>query len=337
MAMPVLTIATMPLAAVTLILMPFGLEPLSLMPMGYSIDAIIGISGWVSQWPQADTIIAGIARCCPAACDVVWLLDDHLDTSHPICRAGWICIGSCTMAVSASIPDILIARDGRMIGVMAEISTPKDNGSSVPAAGHIDPSIQTGRRLAAIATSRSSFTVETWLRRTGDIRPKDTPELRHIRCTASPCELVAGLPKQDAMLSIAIERYGDDIGALCTSHDVVVLPSHSPRGNPIPIQAGRNRDDPACASTLVITRDMLLRRGALALQATRKSSQPDLTRTTGRERDNMATHERWHWTIRGARDQSQYRIWSPANRQHLTLLAPENSPHTQTGVTDTDQ
>ncbi len=48
-AMPVVTLAVMPMALLSMILMPFGLEAWPLAAMGIAIDEVVGVAGWISS------------------------------------------------------------------------------------------------------------------------------------------------------------------------------------------------------------------------------------------------------------------------------------------------
>ena len=289
MAMPVLTFATMPMAALSLVLMPLGLEPLPLAAMGSSIALIIGISEWIQHFPRSDVVIAAM----PAPVLPLMILSGCwlIIFTHPVRYLGLAGFALATMLVfGAQPPDVVISRDGRMAGI---------------ASG------QDGQRhLSAIATSRSGFTLDTWLRRIGDRRAETDPSLKRIRCGEDPCRLEASIRAGAPSVRIVIERYGDDIAELCTRHDIVVLPSHSPRGNPIPIAAGRNRNADRCAGTLVIDRATLLERGALSIWLEDETATPAITGDAAANRIRQ---------IRGARDHSRYRRWSIARRPALTL------------------
>ncbi|MEM8878809.1 MAG: ComEC/Rec2 family competence protein [Pseudomonadota bacterium] len=289
MAMPVMTFATMPMAALSLVLMPLGLEPLALGLMGQSIELIIGISEWVQHLPRSDIVIPAM----PGMVLPLMLLSGCwlIIVTHPVRFLG---IAGFVLAVilvlGARPPDVLISRDGRM----AAIVSTKD--------GH--------RHLAPIATSRSAFTLDNWLRRIGDRRAEADPSLTNVRCGEADCSLKGSIATGVGSIRVAIERYGDDIAALCVQHDIVVLPSHSPRGNPIPVRAGRNRNQQACADTLVIERSTLLNRGALSIWIDEKTVAPG---------SQSAVVAEQIWNIRGARDHSRHRRWSVANRSALTL------------------
>jgi competence protein ComEC len=302
-AMPILTFATMPLGALALMLMPFGLEPVALYPMGQSIAAIIGVSEWVQSLPRSDLIIAAMPE---AVLPLILLSGCWLIIwTHPVRYAGLAGFAiAAVLVATARAPDMLISRDGRM----AAIASVEENDVT----------------LNAIATSRSAFTLENWLRRIGDKRPETHQALKNIRCGEGACAVDAVTRVPQWPISVAIERYGDDIGALCAEHDIVVLPSQSPRGNPIPVQAGRNRAAAACKDRLVIARSTLLERGALAIWAEPVSQ-------AGSEGGQGTIS--WTWRIRGARDHSRQRQWSTLNREPLrfeepdTPSAPRRSQH----------
>ncbi|MEM7302502.1 MAG: ComEC/Rec2 family competence protein [Pseudomonadota bacterium] len=116
LAMPIVTLAIMPLALASVFLMPFGLESLALYPMALAIDAVIEIahaaeiyspSGSVGQLPVS-ALLVGTTIC---AC--LFLL-----------RSWFRFAGLALVPVFAGItmvqqtPDIIISENGKRVGVL---------------------------------------------------------------------------------------------------------------------------------------------------------------------------------------------------------------------------
>ncbi|HUJ02213.1 MAG TPA: ComEC/Rec2 family competence protein, partial [Rhizomicrobium sp.] len=135
LAMPVMGFVTMPAAATSVMLSPFGLDRIPLEIMGRSIEAILAVGRWVSQLPGAVSITAAwpLAAIVLISLGGLWIA---------IWRARWRWLGAAPMilglalALTASQPDILIARDGKTVavrgtdGVLRLLSKPSDKYSA---------------------------------------------------------------------------------------------------------------------------------------------------------------------------------------------------------------
>jgi competence protein ComEC len=125
------------------LLMPFGLEQVALIPMGWGVQLLLGIARFFANLPGAVLRVPAMPASA-FACAVaggLWLLLWR----HRIRHLGWIGIAAAAIAAYVTTaPDLLVAEDGRLIGVR-----------------RVDGA------LALSTTRRAQFTAEIWSRRLG--------------------------------------------------------------------------------------------------------------------------------------------------------------------------
>ena len=144
LAMPVMGFITMPSAALSVMLSPFGLDRLPLLVMGWSIERILAIGRWVSHLPGAVSITAAwpLSAIVLISLGGLWIA---------IWRTRWRWLGFAPvvvgfgLAMTASQPDILIARDGKTVAVRG------DDGA-----------------LRLLSKPSDKYSAEEWLKRDGD-------------------------------------------------------------------------------------------------------------------------------------------------------------------------
>ncbi len=122
LAMPLFSLAVMPLAVVSFIAMLFGLESLPLKLMGAAIAYILNAANWVSSWPSAMAYV-------PSAPSYVLAIFAAAFTV--IClgklwgkAAGVIIMGVCiAIWIQSPRPDLRISEDGRVAFWLGETKT----------------------------------------------------------------------------------------------------------------------------------------------------------------------------------------------------------------------
>ncbi len=113
LAMPLFSLAVMPLAVISLLAIPLGLERVPLWLMGQAMEPILAAAGWVAGWPGAMAYI-------PAPPD--WVLPVYGLGFAIICIARrWMKLAGLLMMLmsfagwnSADVPDLRISEDGKV-------------------------------------------------------------------------------------------------------------------------------------------------------------------------------------------------------------------------------
>jgi competence protein ComEC len=124
-------------------LLPFGLEQLALVPMGAGIALLLEIARFFAGLPGAVLHVPALPTNAffLAVAGGLWLLL----WSHRVRHLGWLAVAAAvTLACIASPPDLLVAEDGKLVGVR------RDDGS-----------------LALSTLKRGKFTADIWSRRLG--------------------------------------------------------------------------------------------------------------------------------------------------------------------------
>jgi len=119
LAMPLFSLAVMPLAVVSFIAMPFGLERLPLEMMGFAISYILRVANWVAAWPSAMAYV-------PSAPSYVLAIFAAGFVAICLGKLWGRSLGVVIMAVCVGIwtqsprPDLRISEDGRVAFWLAD-------------------------------------------------------------------------------------------------------------------------------------------------------------------------------------------------------------------------
>ena len=154
LALPVMSVWITPAACIAGLLAPFGVAEPALRVMGLGIEQIMVISHWVAALPGADQSV----RAAPAAAlglvaiGGLWMA---------LWRARWRLVGLAGLAAGLALwaaapprPELLVAPEGRLIGLMGAEGRALDNGKA------------------------GAFVAENWLRRDGDPADQTTAAAR---------------------------------------------------------------------------------------------------------------------------------------------------------------
>ena len=254
LAMPVVSFLVMPAGVVSGLALPFGMEAWPLQVMGAGIGLVTRISHWVSGLPQANHTFAsfGPGALLVITAGLYWGVIWRGKWRYPVAMT--LAIAGFAMAAGARVPDIFIDRDGGVVAVR-----------------------DTGRQLVFAAKRKSSYVIETWLRRSGDQRG-DKDVIKAVdRCRESGCRVTAetasGVP-----VTIAVQMKDEPLETICASADVAIVSDLSV-------------DPAACPAGLIITPDILDVRGAITINV-------------DRDNDGGAV-----FTLAGANDHRHWRIW----------------------------
>ena len=116
LAMPLVSLAVMPLALLSVLAMPFGLETISLSLMAVVMEWVVGIAEWVAQLePGGNT---GFVPVPAFICGVIALLFATLFRTKLKVLAIPFLILAVFFGGQKSFPDALILESGRQVGVL---------------------------------------------------------------------------------------------------------------------------------------------------------------------------------------------------------------------------
>ncbi|MBN8991007.1 MAG: ComEC family competence protein [Rhizobiales bacterium] len=243
-AMPVVSALVMPAGLLGLLAMPFGFDGVFWWIMGIGIDWMIAVTQWVSALPGAVGRVPafGIGPLIAASCGIILL--GLLRT--PLRYAGVaLLLISAVWAAKVPQPDILIAADGRTIGVRGQ-----------------DGKLQLIR--AARGASKDGFLVREWLAGDADARTATDASLSDgVSCDDTGC-VAQGAGGAFVALALRPEALGDD----CERAALVVT----------------TRQAPAACGASVISAERLRRQGALALRRSGSGFTVDAVKPGGIDR-----------------------------------------------------
>jgi len=226
-AMPAMAFLVMPMAILAGCLAPFGLADLPLMAMAWGVDFVLWAAHLVAGWP-GDVVRA------PASPG--WVVAAFMGGGAILCalRGRIRLIGLLGPAVAfaglvaAAPPDVLVADDGRLAGVVREGT------------------------LYVTSERRGKFEAEVWTRLVGAsaVLPLQSADPAWARCDERGCAVTLG--GKEVALSFAEAGLAED----CTRAAVVV-----------PLHSGRVTAAMGCApETLVVDGRARARNGAHALR-----------------------------------------------------------------------
>lgn len=193
LALPIVSVAVMPMALLATVLMPFGLEKLPLLVMERGLNVVMTISDWVSTWPHAGlalpllspavavTLSFVAAFVCMSASSLRWLAVPAAGV------AAWLAAGDST-------PDIYIEERAKVV-------------AAISADGHLVPSSVKGPR----------FAVSKWLAEVGQAEtPAQAAKRALWLCDAKLCSAVVAGRKVVYLKETA------ELARPCPSADVVI-------------------------------------------------------------------------------------------------------------------
>lgn len=197
LAIPLFGFWVMPLGVLAFALMPFGLEHWALAPMGWGIDLLLAGARRVASWRGSVLSLPAMPTIAFAlmVAGGLWLL---------LWRRNWRWLGlvpigaGLVVAVLARPPDVLVARDGRLVAVR----NPEN-------------------RLVFSSPRRGKFARDLWLRRDGLPAAPADPGI--AECDAAGC-LFQGPGGQRVLYAMGPEA----LAAQCRSALLVISP------NPVP-------------------------------------------------------------------------------------------------------
>jgi len=122
LAMPLFSLAVMPLAVVSFISMPFGLESLPLQMMGFAISYILEAANWVASWPRAMAYVPSAPSYVLGVFAMSFVAICLGRIKGRIAGLGFMAICVAIWAQSP-LPDLRISEDGRIAFWLSEENT----------------------------------------------------------------------------------------------------------------------------------------------------------------------------------------------------------------------
>jgi competence protein ComEC len=200
LAMPVVSAVVMPAGLLGLAAMPFGLDGVFWRIMDFGIDWMIVVTQWVAALPGAIGRMAAFGTGPLLASTAGIILLGLLRTPLRWTGAAAVAL-SIVWALATPRPDILIAGDGRNVGVRG-----------------------TDGRLHVMRSAKDSFLVKEWLAADADARPADDTSLAEgVSCDEAGCvaQMTGGAY---ATLALRPEALADD----CARAAVIVTSRQAP-------------------------------------------------------------------------------------------------------------
>ncbi|NKB52072.1 MAG: DUF4131 domain-containing protein [Rhizobiaceae bacterium] len=122
LAMPVVSLAVMPLALISVVLMLFGLEQLTLIPLGGALELVVNIAQWVTDLSRSQPLAfigsTGQLEVSTLILGTLGLLIATLARSR-LKRLSIPCFALMIgLATSHQTPDFIIAENGRQVGAL---------------------------------------------------------------------------------------------------------------------------------------------------------------------------------------------------------------------------
>jgi competence protein ComEC len=230
LAMPIVSLAVMPLAMLSVFLMPFGLELIALVPLDLALTVVVNLAKWVAQLgPSGAT---GIVNRSVLLFGTLALLLAALPRSKFKALSMPMAILALLQSGQRSVPDILIAENGRQIGV-----------------------IHSGGELVLLRPNADKFVTGIWRKAFQISNAKQSIAQTGGKANIPRCdEFGCVMTKNGGVLAYVYNTAGlhDD----CVQGDILVIPYHLPEACTfLPLQ-----DRP-----LIIDRTILLQYGAQML------------------------------------------------------------------------
>jgi competence protein ComEC len=194
LAMPVVSVAVMPMGILGIVAMPFGYDAVFWRLMGDGIDWMIWVSLWVANLPGAVGRIQAFGTGPLLAGTAGLLMICLLRT--PLRWSGAVLVAAAALwAVLTPRADVLIAGDGQATAFRGSDG-----------------------RLAVLHSGRDSFAIKEWLAADADARtPKDPSLANGVTCDAIGCIGRLGDGRLISMV-LALEAFAED----CARAAVVV-------------------------------------------------------------------------------------------------------------------
>ncbi len=200
LAMPIFSMAVMPLAVLSLLAIPFGLEQGPLWLMGHALHPILSAANWVASWPGAVTYIVAPAQWVLAAYGLGFALICIAQGKTKLLGIGFVLL-SLMGWVSVESPDLRISDKGKV--------------------AYWDRSLALGQRdyILFVDDPRSdSYGRDQFIQRAGRSRA----DLKRINESLAACDAMA-CRVEIGSWKISILQNPSEVSIECEASDIVVL------------------------------------------------------------------------------------------------------------------
>ncbi|MBK5911939.1 hypothetical protein CCR85_10605 [Rhodothalassium salexigens] len=114
-AVPLMSLAIMPLALAALLLMPLGLDALALRPMGWAIGVVLDTAAAVAAWPGADIGVKAFPAAALGLMALGGLVAALGGQRALMAPAALLLAAGLVWAASAGRPDLFVDREARLV------------------------------------------------------------------------------------------------------------------------------------------------------------------------------------------------------------------------------
>ena len=233
-AMPIVTIAVMPMAVLGTVLIPLGLDAPFFAVMGKALATVMTVARWLSERSPFDEV--GLVPPAAVAVLSVALAIATIATTWLRAAAVPLLIAGGALIVVREMPDVLVSEDGRLVAVR-----------------------MSDGRLAVSRARPSAFTVENWskaLQGKGVVKPLERAPPAAVEHPFS-CRDGLCLARHHSGAGVAFAGNAEAASLACESAALIVVDDATASG--------------VCASAsgqTVITKRDLARQGAAAVRFT---------------------------------------------------------------------
>lgn len=254
LAMPVVSLLVMPFAVLGMLAVPFGLDGPFWRIMGFGLESMLTIAERLAELSPSG-LVGAVPMACLAMTTAAILL-----ATIPTSRLRFVAVVPAILAAASfamrSPPDILIAEDGRLVGVRGEAGT-----------------------LAVSRPRPNAFTTEIWLRATastaaapptaGSPLPLATRSGEEAKNGDAGFHCAKGFcwAQHADGVRLAIAETAAHLGEACRWADILVVTGPTERR-----VCNRRR-----AGQIVLTGRELARRGSIGVQVSIHDGEPELT------------------------------------------------------------
>ena len=211
-AIPLVTFVSMPLIALGLALDLFGLGAPVWWLVQASLDLLLGLAHFTAAQPGAVKLMPQVSHATIAACAAgglwlaLWRGRARLLGLVPVA-------GGIILLILTPVPDILIARDGRQVGIIVE------QGGA--------------RQLLSLRDSKSAYTRDNLVELAGVAgEPLALTQWPGVRCSTAFCALTIARDGRSWQVLMARNRVRIEeraLAAACAKSDIVIAERYLPR------------------------------------------------------------------------------------------------------------
>lgn len=201
LVLPLISVVVMPSALIGMIALPFGLDGAIWIAMGWGIDLMLVLARWVAGLPFSVLSVpapAGWAMAI-AVLGLIWMALWSTSirwAGLPVMALGF------ALAWTGPRPDLLVASDGKAAALRGEDG-----------------------KLALMGPSPGRFTLEQWLRATGDARKPDDPTIK----ADGQCDKSACIVRDSEGYAVSFIKQASAFEEDCDRAGLIITPLNAPQ------------------------------------------------------------------------------------------------------------